>query len=42
MAHPDLTESGFIENALVLTIKTPIMTAADDKFCDILPNFRKN
>ena len=26
---------------LKLTLKTPITTAADDKFCDILPNFRK-
>ena len=24
-----------------LTLKAPIMTAADDKFCDIFPNFRK-
>ena len=23
----------------VLTLKAPITTAADDKFCDILPNF---
>ena len=25
----------------ILTIKAPIMTAAEDKFCDIFPNFRK-
>ena len=25
-----------------LTLKVPIMTAADDKFGDIFPNFRKN
>ena len=25
-----------------LTLKVPITTAADDKFCDILPNFGKN
>ena len=24
-----------------LTLKVPITTAADDKFCDIFPNFRK-
>ena len=24
-----------------LTLKAPITTAADDKFCDIFPNFRK-
>ena len=24
-----------------LTLKAPITTAADDKFSDILPNFRK-
>ena len=25
-----------------LTLKAPITTAADDKFCDIFPNFLKN
>ena len=25
-----------------LTLKGPIKTAADDKFCDIFPNFRQN
>ena len=25
-----------------LTLKAPITTAADDKFCDIYPSFRKN
>ena len=25
-----------------LTLKAPITTAADDKFSDIFPNFRKN
>ena len=25
-----------------LTLKVPITTAADDIFCDIFPNFRKN
>ena len=25
----------------LVTLKGPIMTAADDKFCDIFPNFRK-
>ena len=25
----------------VLTLKAPITTAADDKFCDVFPNFRK-
>ena len=25
-----------------LTLKAPITTAADDKFCDIFPNFQKN
>ena len=24
-----------------LTLKAPITTAADDKFCDIFPNFEK-
>ena len=28
--------------AFRLTLKTPITTAAEDKFCDIFPNFRKN
>ena len=27
---------------LPLTLKAPITTAADDKFCDIFSNFRKN
>ena len=26
---------------LLLTLKAPITTAADDKFCDIFSNFRK-
>ena len=30
---------GLQEEAEVLTLKAPIMTAADDKFCDIFPNF---
>ena len=25
----------------VLTLKAPVTTAADDKFCNIFPNFRK-
>ena len=25
----------------LLTLKAPITTAADDKFCDIFPNFRQ-
>ena len=25
-----------------LTLKVPIMTVADDKFCDTFPNFRQN
>ena len=25
-----------------LILKAPITTAADDKFCDIFPNFQKN
>ena len=25
-----------------LTLKAPIMTAADNKFCDIFPNFQNN
>ena len=25
----------------VLTLKAPILTAADDQFCDIFPNFRQ-
>ena len=28
-------------NIDILTLKVPIMTAIDDKFCDIFPNFRK-
>ena len=27
---------------IYLALKAPIRTAADDKFCDIFPNFRKN
>ena len=27
--------------ANVLTLKAPITTAVDDKFCDIFPNFRE-
>ena len=27
--------------SLILTLKAPITTAADDKFCDIFPNFRR-
>ena len=30
-----------IQQAKVLTLKAPITTAADDKFCKIFPNFRK-
>ena len=26
----------------MLTLKAPITTAADDKFCDIFPNLKKN
>ena len=26
----------------ILILKAPITTAADDKFCDIFPNFQKN
>ena len=26
----------------LLTLNTPITTAADDKICDIFPNFRQN
>ena len=26
----------------MFTLKAPITTAADDNFCDIFPNFRKN
>ena len=26
----------------LLILKAPITTAADDKFCDIFPNFRQN
>ena len=26
---------------VLLTLKAPITTAADDKFCDIFPNFPK-
>ena len=32
----------FFSIKLRLTLKAPIMTAADDKFCDIFPSFRKN
>ena len=31
-----------IGNICMLTLKAPITTEADDKFCDIFPNFRKN
>ena len=27
---------------VMLTLKAPITTAADDKFCDIFPIFKKN
>ena len=30
-----------IDKSHDLTLKAPITTAADDKFCDIFPNFRK-
>ena len=26
----------------ILSLKAPITTAADDKFCDIFPNFQNN
>ena len=29
------------QHAKELTLKAPITTAADDKFCDIFPNFRQ-
>ena len=29
------------DKGLSLTLKAPITIAADDKFCDIFPNFRK-
>ena len=34
---------GFAENSSLKksTLKAPITAAADDKFCDIFPNFRK-
>ena len=32
---------GTDQNACILTIKVTITTAADDKFCDIFPNFRQ-
>ena len=31
----------FVGHDKMLTLKAPITTAADDKFCDIFPNFRK-
>ena len=34
----DLEKLSFLE---MLTLKAPITTAADDKFCDIFPNFRQ-
>ena len=34
-------EGGIITARLSLTLKASITTAADDKFCDIFPNFRK-
>ena len=30
-----------IENEMSLPLKAPITTEAEDKFCDIFPNFRK-
>ena len=36
-----LYEKMSAHNHLLLTLKAPIKTAADDKFCDIFPNFRQ-
>ena len=36
-----LTVAALIWIASTLTLKAPIMTAADDKFWDIFPNFLK-
>ena len=29
------------QRGLILTLKAPITTAADDKYCDFFPDFRK-
>ena len=37
-----LHNNSLLKLTYFLTLKVPITTAADDKFCDIFPNFRKN
>ena len=36
-----ITGKNMLSIVLLLTLKVPITTAVDDKFCEILPNFRK-
>ena len=36
-----LSPDFFLLRYFILTLKAPIATASDDKFCDIFPNFRK-
>ena len=36
-----LSHNAIMRKKPSLTLKAPIMTAADDKFCDIFPNSRK-
>ena len=40
LAGYSFASSSFLKH-LELTLKAPITTAADDKFCDIFSNFRK-
>ena len=41
MTVKECTLTQLISLQIGLTLKTPITTAADDKFCNIFPNFQK-
>ena len=41
LSHKMQGRSHNAEKRGTLTLKAPITTAADDKFCDIFPNFRQ-
>ena len=41
MLNIQYTTSVSSQSDETLTLKAPITTAADDKFCDIFPNFQK-
>ena len=40
-SYLDVDDAPFTYRTCMLTLKAPIMTAADDKFWDIFPNFRQ-